>query len=519
MPVMVQVVERVGDKHFRAGTCTVNGYRESNEDAHATILRPDGGFFGVFDGHGGQDCSAYIARRFGEKIKALDKLEYCGDSNLSTICVDLDWEYLYPKADEFRPASAAGSTGTFLLAKRLSGRDNADTAGNKESDCFRFSLLVGNVGDSRVLLWDGAEFKAMTTDHKPDLDRERARIEQFGGRVQNGRVDGNLAVSRAFGDCMFKTVRSKDPYEQKVIAVPDVTTATVPWNKGAFAVLCCDGVFESNFSNEQVIEFIRTQMIQTKDLAVIAGRVCHEAVARGSRDNVTCMIVEFADGSDLPPVPALDAFPGPFHCPFDHRFRRLYRECALSANVPVEILLERRYDELLRLGEERSKSEQAEFIAFRNAETGSAPPTVGTSEAAARTNWFADYFAHLGRVGLDGKIIGPPPSSSDAHRQAQSLGHLQTQHHHHPPAAAPAPSGTSNSLQRRTEEAAPVVPARGDAGMERTVLPSAPLVPAREQLALRLVDMFQLSRQRVNDILDICNDDANLATDMCIAQK
>mgnify|MGYP002633425163 CR=1 FL=1 len=40
---------------------------------------------------------------------------------------------------------------------------------------------------------------AMSEDHKPEDLMERTRIERAGGCVQMGRVEGNLAVSRAFG--------------------------------------------------------------------------------------------------------------------------------------------------------------------------------------------------------------------------------------------------------------------------------------------------------------------------------
>ncbi len=47
--------------------------------------------------------------------------------------------------------------------------------------------------------------QGLTTDHKPDNPRERARIERCGGKVELAeggvaRVNGNLAVSRGFGD-------------------------------------------------------------------------------------------------------------------------------------------------------------------------------------------------------------------------------------------------------------------------------------------------------------------------------
>lgn len=44
----------------------------------------------------------------------------------------------------------------------------------------------------------------MSYDHKPENDEETRRIEGADGFVDDGRVEGTLAVSRALGDHIFK---------------------------------------------------------------------------------------------------------------------------------------------------------------------------------------------------------------------------------------------------------------------------------------------------------------------------
>jgi len=44
----------------------------------------------------------------------------------------------------------------------------------------------------------------LSEDHKPDNAGELARIEKAGHHVEDSRVDGNLALSRAFGDFQYK---------------------------------------------------------------------------------------------------------------------------------------------------------------------------------------------------------------------------------------------------------------------------------------------------------------------------
>ena len=46
----------------------------------------------------------------------------------------------------------------------------------------------------------------MSRDHKPEDEDEYARIEAAGGAVHDGRVQGNLNLSRALGDWSYKQV-------------------------------------------------------------------------------------------------------------------------------------------------------------------------------------------------------------------------------------------------------------------------------------------------------------------------
>jgi len=63
------------------------------------------------------------------------------------------------------------------------------------------------------------------------------------------RVDGCLALSRAFGDYGLKDNPDLPPTEQKVIALPVLTKVTA--RRGDVLLLCCDGITEI-LSLEQV---------------------------------------------------------------------------------------------------------------------------------------------------------------------------------------------------------------------------------------------------------------------------
>ena len=50
----------------------------------------------------------------------------------------------------------------------------------------------------------GNEVTELSHDHKPDNDGEMIRIKAAGGFVDDGRVQGIIAVSRAIGDWEYK---------------------------------------------------------------------------------------------------------------------------------------------------------------------------------------------------------------------------------------------------------------------------------------------------------------------------
>ena len=65
-------------------------------------------------------------------------------------------------------------------------------------------IFVANAGDSRCCLGAGGKCIPLSFDHKPESDIERKRIEAVGSVITEERVDGNLNLTRAFGDLKYK---------------------------------------------------------------------------------------------------------------------------------------------------------------------------------------------------------------------------------------------------------------------------------------------------------------------------
>uniref|UniRef100_T1H1I2 protein-serine/threonine phosphatase n=1 Tax=Megaselia scalaris TaxID=36166 RepID=T1H1I2_MEGSC len=131
-------------------------------------------------------------------------------------------------------------------------------------------LYCANAGDSRAIACINGEVEVLSLDHKPNNDIESKRISEAGGWVEFNRVNGNLALSRALGDFIFKKNSKKKAEEQIVTAYPDVEVREITddWD---FLVLACDGIWDV-LSNEEVIQFCRKRI----GMGMMPEEICEE---------------------------------------------------------------------------------------------------------------------------------------------------------------------------------------------------------------------------------------------------
>ena len=94
----------------------------------------------------------------------------------------------------------------------------------------------------------------MSKDHKPECQVEIDRIEKAGSVITDGRVDGNLNLTRSLGDLKYKHRSHLSPEEQAITANPD-TYAFPLTNDIDFILMGCDGIWEKN-SNEDAVEWV-----------------------------------------------------------------------------------------------------------------------------------------------------------------------------------------------------------------------------------------------------------------------
>ena len=76
------------------------------------------------------------------------------------------------------------------------------------------TLYVANAGDARCVAAIGGKALHLSNDHKPTLSREKQRVIKAGFSVNNeGRIDGNLNLSRAIGDLKYKKNKKLKPQD------------------------------------------------------------------------------------------------------------------------------------------------------------------------------------------------------------------------------------------------------------------------------------------------------------------
>ena len=284
-PITSKMLYRIGNANFKIGMATMHGWRESMEDAHCIELslpkHSDQAFFGIFDGHSGSLCATYMAEHL---YKNIDSVEDFSDLDaLAKTCIRTDEQFL--SAEQYI-YNDDGCACIFTLCKNDNGK---------------VTLINGNIGDSRTIFAkkesDGYKAIACTYDHKPTDAKEKERIEAAKGYVSLQRVDGQLALSRAFGDRQLKTPIDFPGEKKKVTSNPDFILES--GTSADFLFMACDGIYEADvFGRQDVITWIANKMETTQDLAVICAALLDECLERGSHDNMSAMIIQFKDGTD-----------------------------------------------------------------------------------------------------------------------------------------------------------------------------------------------------------------------------
>ena len=145
-------------------------------------------------------------------------------------------------------------------------------------------LYFVNLGDSRTVLYDTNGVYYSTIDHKPSRSGEAARISSTRYNVvikDVARIGGLLAVSRSFGDFIYK-LDENDTYKPQyaVSTIPDVQRIDIGNIAGPKVIVCAtDGLWDV-FNNNDVYNFIRTHKENGVDYKTIFRNLINMAYER-----------------------------------------------------------------------------------------------------------------------------------------------------------------------------------------------------------------------------------------------
>lgn len=279
----------------------MQGWRIEMEDSHFHVPNwdkdPKSGLgyhlFGVFDGHGGSTTAQVVAKFLPSRIKNCKEYKSFIEGGRKE--AEISSKLVPAFTNEFirldREMSGIASDG---VSQEMSIRDSSGCTAIVVLVAPTFILFV-NAGDSRAIMVKSGEVVFGTKDHKPMDPIEDERIRAAGGKVQNGRVDADLAVSRAFGDFSFKNNMNVSWEKQKVSVEPECTVIKrTPDSE--YIMLCCDGIWDV-MTNEQCNEFVAATLADGEhDLGHVVEDVVQRCLLDDSKDNMTAMVVMLKGG-------------------------------------------------------------------------------------------------------------------------------------------------------------------------------------------------------------------------------
>lgn len=309
----------------------MKGWRPTMEDQHlfstslliAQTKLHDHSVFAVFDGHGGGFTSQYLKDNFlsifcnRHEMKEYVGMRKTGPESrsdtrgvttlveaLTATFIEIDAALMVLHQEHVTLANEGQSSAADIKVEVSTEDSSSSTKKNKILSPMDRSgstavvvlltpthILCANAGDSRALVRRHGRVLPLSFDHKPSNLVERRRIVKAGGFVKKRRVDGDLAVSRAFGDFCMKNHPSLPPNKQKVIANPEFLVYPRDHAGDEFIILACDGVWDVA-TNEKCADFVQ-HLLSEGELDL--GNICEEAINvcldRNSRDNMTMMLV------------------------------------------------------------------------------------------------------------------------------------------------------------------------------------------------------------------------------------
>lgn len=135
----------------------------------------------------------------------------------------------------------------------------------------------------------------LSKDHRPNDASEKLRIEKLGGIIDDGYLNGQLAVTRAIGDWHMKGAKGSP---SPLSAEPELYEAILT-EEDEFLILGCDGLWDV-MSSQCAVSIARKELRIHNDPERCSRELVREALRRNASDNLTVVIICFS--LDPPPT-------------------------------------------------------------------------------------------------------------------------------------------------------------------------------------------------------------------------
>lgn len=226
--------------------------------------------FTLYDGHGGYETSLFLHSKMPDILESnLHGIDFTNTSQVEK-AITQSFEQMNKLVEDYSWSHFSGSTACVVLTIK-NEKDNS------------YIVYSANAGDSRTvhINLNNSKSTRLSYDHKATDYSELIRVKNFGGMIFNGRVLGQLAVTRAFGDFNLKN--------QGIVATPFIKRIDVNSNspKTNFIIIASDGVWDV-LEDEEIIPIAKVYGNTSNELA---DAILNISLQRGSTDNTSVIAV------------------------------------------------------------------------------------------------------------------------------------------------------------------------------------------------------------------------------------
>ncbi|XP_042377256.1 probable protein phosphatase 2C 5 [Zingiber officinale] len=303
-----------GISGIRWGSSKLQGARSEMEDE--VVLRSDGlsgfSFAAVLDGHAGFSCVEFLREElYKECVTAMQGGLLLTNNNFGVVREAI--EKVFANVDA-----------RLSIWLEQTGKDIESGATATVMFVRNDALIISHVGDSCVVISRRGKAEMLTNPHRPYGNNrvsleEIKRVRAAGGWIVDGRICGDLAISRTFGDIRYKSKKNEmlmkgvkqgrwnDKFVSRIQFKADIVTSSPDISQielssdVEFVLLASDGLWDYMKSSEAV-SFVRDQLRQHGDVQIACEALARAALDRHSQDNISIIIADLGrtDWQNLP---------------------------------------------------------------------------------------------------------------------------------------------------------------------------------------------------------------------------